>query len=69
MRSLWYLHWGNKFVGIIFIYILGTSEVLELEDPKFFLNLGATSFFMVPLFIAPLIWVPVAIKALKFGKY
>ena len=51
------------------LYILDTSIILELEGPKFLLNLGASSFFIVPLFIASSIWVPTAIKALKSGKY
>jgi len=41
---------------------------LEL-DPKFFLNLGGSLLFIVPLFIASSIWVPTAINALKLGKY
>ena len=46
---------------------LESSAALEL-NPTFFLNLGRSSVFIVPLFIASLIWVPVAIKALKLGK-
>ena len=38
-------------------------------DPTFFLNLGRPSIFIVPLFIASSIWVLVAIKVLKLGKY
>ena len=48
--------------------MLEISAALEL-DPTFFLNLGRSSIFIVPLFIASSIWVPVAIKALKLGKY
>ena len=50
------------------MYILVTFAVLEL-DPKFFSNLDESLFFIVPLFIASLIWVLAAIKALKLGKY
>ena len=50
------------------MHILETSTILEL-DPTFFLNLGGSSFFIVPLFIVASIWVLAAIKALKLGKY
>ena len=48
--------------------MLEISAALKL-DPTFFLNLGGSSVFIVPLFITSLIWVPAAIKALKLGKY
>jgi len=48
--------------------VLDTSAFLELEGPKFLLNLGASSFFMVPLFIASSISIPVAIKSFKIWK-
>ena len=44
------------------------SAALEL-DPKLFLDLSGSSFFIVPLFIASSIWVPAAMKALKLGKH
>ena len=47
-----------------FLWILEISIALKL-DPTFFLNLGGSSVFIVPLFISSSIWVPVAIKALK----
>ena len=48
--------------------MLEIFAALEL-DPTFFLNLGRSLIFIKPLFIASSIWVPVAIKALKLGKY
>ena len=47
-----------------FLWILEISIALKL-DPTFFLNLGGSSIFIVPLFISSSIWVPAAIKALK----
>ena len=48
--------------------MLEISAALKL-DPTFFLNLGRSLIFIVLLFIASSIWVPVAIKTLKLGKY
>ena len=69
-RPLGYLHrcnGCNQLIRIIFMNI-GNFPALELY-PTFFLNLRRSLVFIVPLFIASLIWVPVAIKALKLGKY
>ena len=45
--------------------MLDINAVLELEGPKFLLNLDASSIFIVPLFTTSSIWVSAAIKALK----
>ena len=45
--------------------MLEIYAALEL-DPTFFLNLGRSSIFILPLFITSSIWVPVATKALNW---
>ena len=40
-----------SWYGLV-LYMLDISIVLELEGPEFLVNLDASSFFIVPLFIA-----------------